>query len=162
MTKSGGSDGEPVISRHTETVKRIRAILGRTQTELATALGISVKAVQSYERGWRQVPTRAMIQLLVLLALYRRQSMDDVPCWKIRECTPEQRKDCDSFNIARGQFCWFVGSKICRPGASKKSDPLLPCMECPVVQRLLVGSGVGRRGENAEVETRDAKDGRYT
>lgn len=122
-----------------ETVKRLRGILERTQAELANALGVSEKAVQSYEQGWRDVPVRVMIQLLVLLALYRRHTMDDVPCWEIRKCDPAQRERCASFTVGRGQFCWFVGSKDCRPAASGNADSILPCMECPVVRRLLAG-----------------------
>ncbi|MBL7077938.1 MAG: helix-turn-helix transcriptional regulator [Kiritimatiellae bacterium] len=121
------------------TVKRIRKILGRTQAELARALGISEKAVQSYEQGWRDVPVRVVIQLLLLLALYRKQSLDDVPCWEIRKCTPEQREGCASFTVGRGQFCWFIGSKDCHPVLEDDDDLLLPCMKCPVVQRLLTG-----------------------
>lgn len=113
--------------------------MGRTQIELATALGVSEKAVQSYEQGWREVPVRVMIQLLVLLALYRRHTMDDVPCWEIRKCSPAQREHCASFTVGRGQFCWFVGSKDCRPAATGNVDAILPCMDCPVVQRLLAG-----------------------
>jgi len=124
---------------HAMTVKRIRKILGRTQAELSHALGISEKAVQSYEQGWRDVPVRVIIQLLLLLALYRKQSMDDVPCWEICECTAEQREHCASFTVGRGQFCWFIGSKDCRPAVELDTDALLPCIACPVVQRLLTG-----------------------
>ena len=124
------------------TVKHIRGMLGRTQTELATALGVSAKAVQSYEQGWRDVPVRVMIQLLVLLALYRKHTMDDVPCWEIRKCTATQRERCASFTVGRGQFCWFVGSKDGRPVASGNGGAILPCMDCPVIQRLLRGTSV--------------------
>ena len=126
-------------SGRSQTVKRVRKILGRTQAELATALGISEKAVQSYEQGWRDVPVRVMIQLLVLVALYRKQAMDDEPCWEIRECPPEQRESCASFTVGQGQFCWFIGSKNCPPPPPPPGglDPALPCMDCPVVKRLL-------------------------
>ncbi len=123
-------------------VKDIRGMLGRTQLELATALGVSVKAVQSYEQGWRDVPVRVMIQLLVLLALYRKHTMDDVPCWEIRKCTPAQRERCASFTMGRGQFCWFVGSTESRPVTSCVTGAILPCMDCPVIQRLLKGKSV--------------------
>lgn len=121
------------------TIKKIRGILDRTQTQLASALGVSEKAVQSYEQGWRDVPVRVMIQLFVLLALYRKQTMDDVPCWEIRKCLPELRENCASFTVARGQFCWLVGAENCRPPVSEGPAPILPCMACPVVQRLLQG-----------------------
>lgn len=119
------------------TVKRIRAILGRTQAELADALGVSDKAVQSYEQGWRDVPVRVMIQLLVLLALYRRETLDDVPCWEIRRCRPDQRDRCAGFTVGRGQFCWFIGDRKCRPPVADLPDAPFPCMGCPVVRRLL-------------------------
>jgi DNA-binding XRE family transcriptional regulator len=121
------------------TVRQIREALGRTQAELARALGISEKAIQSYEQGWRDVPVRVVIQLLVLLALYRKQSIDDIPCWELRKCPPEQREKCASFTVGRGQFCWFVGNSDCRPKEADDLDAILPCMSCPVVQRILKG-----------------------
>jgi transcriptional regulator with XRE-family HTH domain len=126
-------------SSRAETVRHIRDIMGRTQTELASALGISEKAVQSYEQGWRNVPVRVMIQLLVLLALYRKRSLDDIPCWEIRECPPARRDRCASFTVGRGQFCWFIGSKECHGSEPADKKLILPCMQCPVIKRLLSG-----------------------
>lgn len=120
-------------------VRRIRGILGRTQAELAVALGVSEKAVQSYEQGWRDPPTRVLIQLFVLLALYRRQALDETPCWEIRKCSTSQRETCDAFTIGRGQFCWMIGSRNCVPASSEQPEPAMPCISCPVVQRLLAG-----------------------
>lgn len=129
----------PASRERATPVRRIRDILKRTQGELASALGVSEKAVQSYEQGWRKVPARVMIQLFVLLALYRKQTMDDIPCWEIRKCPPAQRDVCASFTVGRGQFCWMIGAKTCRPPAGEVLEPVLPCMACPVVQRLLTG-----------------------
>ena len=138
-----GSQGVP-SSGQAGTVKQIRGILGRTQAELAAVLGVSAKAVQSYEQGWRPVPVRVMIQLLVLLALYRQQSMDDMPCWKVRDCPESTRETCPAFTMGRGQFCWFIGCKACKPPKPKKGEKdLLPCMRCPVVRRLLRGPEPG-------------------
>ena len=93
------------------------------------------------------------LQLLVLLALYRRQSTDDVPCWEIRECSGEERETCPCYTVGGGQFCWFVGAKHCRPpGAEADIDAILPCMECPVVQRLLAGAGWGTRFDDGQAE----------
>jgi len=145
-TGNGSAGGQkPARPGYAITVKQVRGILERTQAELATALGVSERAVQSYEQGWRSVPVRVMIQLLVLLALYRKQTMDDMACWKIRKCTLEQREQCAGFTVGRGQFCWFIGSHKCRPAAEVDPRNLLPCMSCPVVQRLLQGPGSYRR-----------------
>ncbi len=142
MSQSGKTNTDRG-ARHADTVKHIRRELGRTQIELSEALGISIKAVQSYEQGWRDVPVRVLIQLLVLLALYRRQKLDDVPCWEIRRCSPDQRESCPSFTVGGGQFCWFIGTKDCRPPDSEAPDAILPCMSCPVVKRLLAGTQWG-------------------
>ncbi len=39
-----------------ETFSKARARLAKTQKELSELLGVSLKAVQSYEQGWRSVP----------------------------------------------------------------------------------------------------------
>jgi DNA-binding XRE family transcriptional regulator len=116
-------------------VKKMRGILGQTQAELAAVLCVSPKAVQSYEQGWRRVPRRVMIQLLVLLAIHRRPNLKETPCWKITGCPEQKRKRCPSFTIAGGRFCWFVAPTVCKPGSTAKGD--IPCLQCPVIGRLL-------------------------
>lgn len=140
--------------KHAETVSRIREIMGRTQAELASALGVSAKAVQSYEQGWRDVPVRVMIQLLVLLALYRRQTMDDVPCWELRNCPAAARDKCAAFTVGRGQFCWFIGDKVCAPKARAGEPDIMPCMQCAVVHRLLRGRARAVPETSDESQTR--------
>jgi len=119
-----------------DTARNIRKQVGKTQAELADCLGVSIKAIQSYEQGWRKVPVRVMIQLLVLLGLYRKHGLDEVPCWELTGCPKETRNRCPSYTIGGGQFCWFIAAKMCR--MDTVDDPeILPCMQCPVVLRLL-------------------------
>jgi DNA-binding transcriptional regulator YiaG len=120
-----------------EMVKVVRGLLGRTQSELASALGLSVKTVQSYEQGWRNVPTRMIIQLLVFLALHREKAVEKIRCWQIRGCSREIRETCPSFTITRGKFCWSVASRKCAPVPGAGVEESMPCMTCPVVARLL-------------------------
>jgi transcriptional regulator with XRE-family HTH domain len=141
---AGGRNGmkkKAKRSRHTssraETLKRVRGILGRTQEELAVALGVSAKAIQSYEQGWRNVPVRVVVQLLVLLALHEKRSADDLPCWKVRKCSQAARAECPSYTMTEGRFCWFVAADQCRPKRYNVKKDVLPCMECPVIRRLL-------------------------
>ena len=42
---------------------RARKILEKTQKELAELLGSSIKAVHSYEQGWRTVPAHVERQI---------------------------------------------------------------------------------------------------
>lgn len=130
-------DTEQERESRAATVKRIRRLLRRTQAELATALGTSTKAIQSYEQGWRKVPTQILIQLLVLLALDRRRKVDRAPCWEIMSCPPERREPCPSFATSDGLFCWFVSSRVGCGRSDGSEEDLLPCISCPVVRRLM-------------------------
>ena len=134
-------------------IRHIRGEFGATQAQLAMAMGTSVKAIQSYEQGWRNVPTRALLQLLVLLAIRRRRQVDAAPCWDILRCTPEMQKGCPSFTFGDGQFCWLVcaGGGKCRCASRRRPrrsrGDLLPCMQCDVVRRLLRSQPVAEASE---------------
>ena len=45
-----------------------RTKLDKTQKEMAQLLGVSVKAIYSYEQGWRSIPTHAERQVFFLLS----------------------------------------------------------------------------------------------
>ncbi len=141
---NGMSDGDLLENYadlpRAESFRRIRKQLGVTQAQLAVAMGTSTKAVQSYEQGWRNVPTRVLVQLFVLLAIHRRRQVDKVPCWEIKKCSAEERENCPSFTIGDGQLCWFVtaGGGCGRIGdLGNRDDALMPCMGCEVIHRLL-------------------------
>ncbi|MEI6970956.1 MAG: hypothetical protein WCL44_05505 [bacterium] len=136
------------------TIRRVRGIIRRTQAELASALGVSVKAVQSYEQGWRTVPPRVMIQLLVLLALYRRQTVAEVPCWKIHKCAPVHRNVCPGFTVGGGQFCWMIGARACPSGSGGSGWGVVKCLRCSVVKRLMSGRQGGARDPRASRKAR--------
>jgi len=46
----------------------LRRKLNKTQKEIALLLGISIKAVKSYEQGWRNVPPHIERQLYFLIS----------------------------------------------------------------------------------------------
>ena len=46
-----------------------RQQLGRTQKQLSELLGTSLKSIQSFEQGWRNVPIHIERQVLFLLTL---------------------------------------------------------------------------------------------
>jgi DNA-binding transcriptional regulator YiaG len=48
---------------------RIRRQLGKMERQMAQLLAASVKAIQSFEQGWRDVPGHTKGQLLFLMAL---------------------------------------------------------------------------------------------
>ena len=46
-----------------------RQKLQKTQKEMAQLLGTSLKAVESYEQGWRNIPAQVERQVLFFLAM---------------------------------------------------------------------------------------------
>ena len=56
---------EAVVKK--ENFAKARVKLGKTQKELGNLLSVSLKAIQSYEQGWRPVPHHIESQIYFLL-----------------------------------------------------------------------------------------------
>ena len=117
-------------------MKQIRRSLGLTQAAVARSLGVSIRAIQSYEQGWRETPQAVMIQLLVLAAAYRSAALDGKPCWEVTGCSATQQKKCPC-RLTGGQLCWLVSGRKCAAAAKSEAGSLQPCLDCAVVRRLL-------------------------
>lgn len=114
--------------------KDIRAQLGKTQKELAQLLGISIKAVHSYEQGWRKIPHHVERQLLFLLS---RILIDDgkplEKCWDIRNCSEKRQKKCPAYEFKAGDLCWFINGTKCSGEAHNTwEDKMEECRTCEV------------------------------
>lgn len=118
------------------TVKQIRNHIGMTQAKVAQALGISIRAIQSYEQGWRETPTHVLVQMLVLAAAYRSSSEERPACWTITGCSAEKQEKCPC-RRTDGRLCWLVSGRMCAGHSASRCDDLSACMECPVVKRIL-------------------------
>jgi DNA-binding transcriptional regulator YiaG len=70
----------------TQEFKAIRKYLQKTQEQMARLLGISVKAIRSYEQGWRAIPVYAERQLLFLAAKKAEILQPVKSCWTINKC----------------------------------------------------------------------------
>jgi transcriptional regulator with XRE-family HTH domain len=53
--------------------KEFRAKLNKTQAQMAQLLGVSLKAVHSYEQGWRSVPAAVERQMYFLVVKQNTQ-----------------------------------------------------------------------------------------
>jgi hypothetical protein len=117
---------------------RMRKILQKTQKEMAVLLGTSVKAVHSYEQGWRMVPTHVERQIFFLLSRIKRITITRKPCWSIKQCPPERKKQCPAWEFRAGQICWFVSGTICE-GAIQKNwkEKMKICRKCEVLLPLM-------------------------
>lgn len=129
-----GKESNCSVSVSSKHVKKIRKKIGMTQAMLARALGISIRAVQSYEQGWREVPTHVMVQLLVLAAAFCKKD-DRKTCWELRKCTPEDMAKCPCCKTD-GMLCWLVTGRQSVP-CKQGHDDLSTCMKCPVVKQIL-------------------------
>ncbi len=115
----------------------IRKKLGKTQKETATLLGISLKAVCSYEQGWRTIPTHVERQLLFLLTRKRKSSTKSQNCWELKNCPEERRNKCPAWEFNSGKFCWFISGTICECAAQKSWDEkILICRNCIVMKDI--------------------------
>jgi len=116
-------------------IRTIRKRLGKSQSEFARLLGRSVRAVQSYEQGWRVVPRHVQQTAALLLYLHERKTTRKTrPCWEIRRCKPSVRQSCPVHEFDAGDLCWFL-SAPCRE-AGGDTDPL-PCAGCEVMKTRL-------------------------
>ncbi len=96
-----------------EEFKLFRKNMKRTQETMARLLGISVKAVRSYEQGWRQIPIHVERQMLFLAALKDNLLEHHGKCWDIMNCPRERKKKCPAWEFNAGALCWFISGTIC-------------------------------------------------
>ena len=68
---------------NSQNFKIMRSRLNKTQKELAQLLGISIKAIHSYEQGWRKIPHHVERQLLFLLSRTIDRGSNGKKCWEL-------------------------------------------------------------------------------
>ena len=120
-------------------LKDMRAELNLSQSELAAMAGISKRAVQSYEQGWRKPPhTVERILLLMLIASRNGNNLATYCCWQHKECSPEVRSKCIAYVTRQGHLCWFLTGTMCEGQRQNTwADKLRLCINCSFMQRLL-------------------------
>jgi hypothetical protein len=115
-----------------------RTKLEKTQKEMSQLLGVSVKAIYSYEQGWRSVPTHAERQMYFLLSRKRKDRKLGKPCWVIKKCPISRRKQCPAYEFNAGRFCWLVNGTICECKAQKNwKEKIKICRSCEVMAEFL-------------------------
>jgi hypothetical protein len=115
-----------------------RKKLTKTQKEMAQLLGTSVKAIHSYEQGWRSVPVHVERQVLFLVT--RKQSIMEPRrhCWVIMKCPRERREECPAWEFQAGHLCWFINGTICEGTVQKDwRQKMKACRVCEVLTSLL-------------------------
>lgn len=118
----------------------VRQEMGLTQRELAAFLGCSLRAVQSYEQGWRRQPDHLTRTAVLLLIAHRRGRSRRAcrPCWQLTNCPERTRQHCLAFFSGEGELCWMLTGTYCR-GRRQRSwrSKWQMCRLCKVLARLL-------------------------
>jgi len=116
----------------------LRKKLKKTQKQMAQLLGKSVKAVHSYEQGWRAIPPDVQRQILFLLSRTHAGNQKRKPCWTILKCPPHRKKQCPAWEFKAGKECWFISGTICEGKARKTwEEKLKVCRSCEVLIPLI-------------------------
>jgi len=118
---------------------KARKRLKKTQKQLAELLGVSIKAVHSYEQAWRSVPAHVERQIFFLLTRVRREgSKAPKACWTVKNCPTSRKKNCPAYQFQAGKLCWFINGTICECQSHKTwKDKMSICRECEVLADLL-------------------------
>ncbi|MEE9557171.1 MAG: hypothetical protein V3V76_07925, partial [Candidatus Adiutricales bacterium] len=115
----------------------IRRSLKKTQKEMAILLGTSLKAIHSYEQGWRKVPVHADRNLFFLFARVQEQGLNRKTCWRIKKCSLSDRERCPAWEFRAGKLCWFINGTICEGTVQKDwSEKMKICRSCEVFTDL--------------------------
>ncbi len=116
----------------------IRRQLGKTQSQMAQLLGTSLKAVQSFEQGWRKVPVHIERQALFLLAMKGGEGRPAEPCWDVLRCPMETRLNCPAWEFQSGHLCWFINGTICHGQVHGTwREKIEACRKCDVLRSIL-------------------------
>ncbi len=116
---------------------KYRKELEKTQKQMAHLIGTSVKAVHSYEQGWRTIPTHVERQVYFLISRIRNKK-NQKQCWTINSCPLEQKRQCPAYEFHAGKLCWFINGTIC-DGAPKKDwkEKIAICRNCKVFKEII-------------------------
>lgn len=126
--------------------KNYRKKLNKTQHQMAQLLGISLKAVHSYEQGWRNIPTAVERQIYFLFSRSDANNHKRKPCWSIKKCPSNRKAQCPTWEFKSGDLCWFINGTICDGAAQKKwKDKMEMCRSCEVFQPLLIAENEPKR-----------------
>ena len=117
---------------------KARKVLGKTQKKIAELLGLSIKAVHSYEQGWRKIPSHVERQIFFLLSRVRGKGDKLKSCWTVKKCPQERRQQCPAWEFQAGRLCWFINGTICECKSMKNwNEKMIKCRSCEVLADLL-------------------------
>jgi DNA-binding XRE family transcriptional regulator len=122
----------------TKEFKQFRSKLQKTQKQMAILLGISTKAIHSYEQGWRSIPPHIERHIFFLISRLNRNGKKQKACWSILKCPTKRKEQCPAWEFRLGQLCWFINGTICRgQPQSTWQEKMEMCKSCEVFKAQL-------------------------
>lgn len=114
---------------------RARKKLEKTQKQMAELLGSSIKAIHSYEQGWRSIPGHVERQVFFLISRQRDgETGGPQKCWTAKKCPPQRKKQCPAWEFRAGELCWFINGTICECTAKENwKEKMKICRKCKVL-----------------------------
>jgi hypothetical protein len=111
-----------------------RKQLKKTQREMAGMLGVSLKAVHSYEQGWRMIPAHVERQVLFLLTCIEKVGTGKGrQCWTLKKCPSSRKISCPAWELRCGRLCWMVNGRYCQGNLMKSwKEKMAVCRNCEV------------------------------
>jgi hypothetical protein len=107
---------------------------------MSRLLGVSVRAIRSYEQGWRPLPVHVQRQILFLAFSKGNEKLPKKPCWVVNECPREVRDRCPAWEFKAGRLCWFINGTFCKGKVqSDWREKMKLCRGCKMLQPLLKG-----------------------
>ena len=117
--------------------KKFRKKLEKTQRQMAHLLGVSIKAVHSYEQGWRSVPAHVERQIFFLVSRLKGNIHNRKPCWDRKACPSEKKEMCPAWEFQAGDLCWFISGTICDGHVHKTwKEKMKLCRSCEIMKSI--------------------------
>ena len=128
----------PEQSMEKEEFQNIRKRLSKSQKQVAELLGVSIKAIHSYEQGWRRIPVHVERQMFLIVSRMKENRIDRKPCWVIKKCPSSRKKQCPAWEFQAGKFCWVINGTICEGRIQKNwKEKMKICRSCEVLITLM-------------------------
>lgn len=105
---------------------------------MAQLLGISLKAVQSFEQGWRNIPVHVERQILFLMVQKHTANRTAPVCWEDLKCPDGHRENCPAWEFNTPNLCWFINGTVCSGKVHKNwRDKMKQCRKCKILRAQL-------------------------
>lgn len=117
---------------------QFRKRLSKTQLQMSQLLGTSIKAIHSYEQGWRRIPTHVERQIFFLVSLKNGKKKSKKPCWVVKNCPSDRKELCPAWEFKAGGLCWFINGTFCEGKVQADwNEKMRICRSCKVLTPLL-------------------------